>query len=119
MPVATTNDFMEALRKSGLLEPESLDSALASYPGSLDDANKLAEFLIDQKLITKFQAKSLANGRYRGLIIGPYKILDRLGAGGMGIVYLAEHMKLDRRVAIKVLPEDKTKDKLSLERFYR
>jgi serine/threonine protein kinase len=119
MPVATTTDFIETLRKSGLLDAQELDSALAAYPGSLDDTNKLIEHLIDNKTITKFQAKSLLAGRYRGLIIGPYKILDRIGAGGMGIVYLAQHMKLDRRVAIKVLPEDKTKDKLALERFYR
>src|SRR5688572_18257359 len=114
MPVATTTDFIDTLRKSGILDAQELDSTLASYPGSLDDTNKLIEHLIDSKIITKFQAKSLLAGRYRGLIIGPYKILDRIGAGGMGIVYLAQHMKLDRRVAIKVLPEDKTKDKLAL-----
>src|SRR3954454_9016598 len=107
MPVATTTDFIEAIRKSGLLEADELDGALASYPGSLDDTSKLAEHLVDKKVITKFQAKSLITGRSRGLIIGPYKILDRIGAGGMGIVYLAEHLKLHRRVAIKVLPEDK------------
>jgi len=119
MPVATANDFLEALRRSELLEPDALDTVLAAYPGSLDDPGKLAEYLIDRRVITKFQAKALLNGRYKGLIIGPYKILDKIGAGGMGIVYLAEHTKLHRRVAIKVLPEDKTKDKLALERFYR
>ena len=58
-------------------------------------------------------------GRFKGLMIGAYRVMDKIGAGGMGIVYLGEHEKLKRRVAIKILPEDKTKDKLALERFYR
>src|SRR5262245_63443363 len=39
----------------------------------------------------------------RGQNIGPYKVLDEIGAGGMGVVYLAEHVQMDRRVALKML----------------
>src|SRR5206468_6479150 len=45
-------------------------------------------------------------------------VLERLGAGGMGSVYLCEHTLMRRRVAVKVLPE-KSADSSSLERFYR
>ncbi len=41
-----------------------------------------------------------------GTKLGPYEILSPLGAGGMGEVYLANDSKLDRKVAIKVLPAD-------------
>lgn len=119
MPVATSNSFLESLRKSGLVEEAVLDAALSKYTGTTEEPIKIAEYLIQSKLITSFQAKSILAGRYKGLVIGAYRVLDKIGAGGMGIVYLAEHEKLQRRVAIKILPEDKTKDKLALERFYR
>jgi serine/threonine protein kinase len=118
MSVATSNEFLDSLRKSGLLEDAVIEKKLSSYTGA-EDPQKLAEYFIQQKVLTNFQARSLLAGRHKGLVIGPYRILDKIGQGGMGIVYLAEHEKLQRRVAIKILPEDKTKDKLALERFYR
>src|SRR6202040_208671 len=55
----------------------------------------------------------------RRFTIGKYKVLERLGSGGMGSVYLCEHMVMRRRVAVKVLPAAKAEDSSSLERFYR
>ena len=54
-----------------------------------------------------------------GTKLGPYEILSPLGAGGMGEVYLASDSKLDRNVAIKVLPETVTRDKERIARFER
>ena len=45
-----------------------------------------------------------------GTQLGPYEILSPLGAGGMGEVYRATDSKLDRQVALKVLPETMTRD---------
>ena len=52
-----------------------------------------------------------------GTSLGPYKIIEQLGAGGMGEVYLGEDTRLGRKVAIKVLPAEFASDPERLARF--
>ena len=51
--------------------------------------------------------------------LGQYELLSKLGEGGMGAVYKARHLKLDKIVALKVLPPERTKDKSAVARFAR
>ena len=54
-----------------------------------------------------------------GRVVGSYQLMSRLGAGGMGEVYLAHDMKLDRRVALKVLSPALAADRDRLRRFHQ
>src|SRR5689334_5860853 len=105
MPVvATIQDFLETARKSNQIDNARLDAFVASRDDLPAQPRKLAALLVRQGLITTFQAEQFLLGKYKGFHIGGYRVVERLGAGGAGTVYLAEHEMMRRRAAIKVLP---------------
>lgn len=54
-----------------------------------------------------------------GMTLGPYKVCEQIGRGGMAVVYRAEHSEIRQPVAVKVLPKDKASDPWMLSRFRR
>jgi serine/threonine protein kinase len=123
MPAPTSADeFLQLARKSGVLDERRLDAYLETYTATEAlpaEPARLAGILVRDGLLTHFQAEQFLLGKWRRFTIGKYKVLERLGAGGMGSVYLCEHKLMRRRVAVKVLPTAKADDPAALERFYR
>ena len=116
---ATANDFLELARKSGVLDDKQVAAHFPDQDDLPADPQACANALIKAGLLTPFQARQILAGKFRGFVLGAYKVLRPIGQGGMGTVYLGEHTGLKRQVALKVLPTEKAKDKLAIERFYR
>jgi len=122
MTKVTANKLLELLRRSGLVEEPRLSSFLekttaAHGEGVLEDQDRLTDLMIQAGLITRWQADKLLAGKHKGFRLGKYKLLGQIGKGGMSSVYLAEHEGLKRRVAIKVLPQNRVNDASYLDRF--
>jgi eukaryotic-like serine/threonine-protein kinase len=118
-PPRTGDAVLELVRRSELADDDVLKVFLQQsgpLPPSADDT---ATRLVTSGILTQFQARFILQGKHRGFRLGPYRILDQIGVGGMGQVYLAEHVHLHRRVAVKVLPLKLAGDKIWVERFYR
>jgi response regulator RpfG family c-di-GMP phosphodiesterase len=64
---------------------------------------QLLALLVQHGLLTDYQADRIEAGKTYGLVLGNYRVLDRLGAGAVGVVFKGEHVDMRRPVAVKVL----------------
>jgi serine/threonine protein kinase len=113
--------FLDQLIQHRLLDPSRVPAFLQQYRDRLDDLNDpavIGEALVQVGLLTEYQLSRILAGTTHGLVLGPYRVLDRLGGGSVGVVFLGEHIFLRRRVAIKVVPVDDGFPPAVLERFY-
>ncbi len=118
----TAASFLAGVKQSGLIDPDRLDALVTEiHQAGIDcnDSMAIASALVDRKALTEWQSDKLLQGRHKGFILGRYRLLSLLGAGEMSAVYLAEHILMERRCAIKVLPANKVQDTSYLGRFHR
>lgn len=118
----TANELLDLLRRSQLVEEDQLSKFLGTLAAAHghrlpDDPDLIASAAVETGLLTDWQSEKLLAGKHKGFILGKYKLLRHLGKGGMSQVYLAEHMLMKRKVAIKVLPANKVEDSTYLDRF--
>ncbi|MCI0704286.1 MAG: serine/threonine protein kinase [Planctomycetia bacterium] len=118
-PPQTGDAVLELVRKAELADDDVINGFLTRSGPIPPTASDTATQLVKAGILTPFQARLILQGRYKGFKLGPYKILNQIGAGGMGQVFLAEHTALRRRVALKVLPNRQALDRANVERFYR
>ncbi|MAG93559.1 MAG: hypothetical protein CMJ48_07400 [Planctomycetaceae bacterium] len=118
----TVESFVNVVRQSGLIEQDLLKRTLQEFREqgvATDDSREIADELVRREALTGWQAEKLLQGKHRGFFLGKYRLLRLLGKGGMSSVYLAEHVLMRRRCAIKVLPSKRVTDSSYLARFHR
>jgi serine/threonine-protein kinase len=98
--------FVWDLRRSNLIDRGQLDQIVGEFLSKNPRAEppQLAEFLIQQNILTDFQAERLLQGKTQGFVLGPFTLMDALGAGSMGTVYKAQNKTDNQWYAVKVLP---------------
>jgi serine/threonine protein kinase len=118
----SAESFLGVVKQSALIDTDLLKRTwkeLKDQGTRLDESRQIADEFVARNLLTRWQADKLLQGRHKGFFLGKYRLLSHLGSGGMSAVYLAEHVLMRRRVAIKVLPKARVNDSSYLERFHR
>ena len=112
--------FLRVLEQSNLLPVELVERVKrrVAEGKSTIDPRGVAKWLIDQQYLTLWQANKLLAGR-TAFFLGRYMLLDRIGQGGMGVVFKARHAVMDRVVALKVMSQSLVDKPHAVARFNR
>src|SRR5579885_96802 len=97
-------DFFDKLLALKLLDSAAAEAFLDPRADRLNEyttAERLGHALVHAGQLTDYQLDRVLSGMTHGLVLGNYRVLEGLGSGGMGVVYLAEHGLMKRRVAVK------------------
>ena len=117
----TADQFAKSLVSAGISSADEIKTFWSSLPAGTrpKDGETFARLLIEREKLTPFQAEEILSGSSTPLVLGDYILLGRIGAGGMGQVFKAQHRHMDRLVAIKLLPAALMKDEEAVKRFQR
>jgi eukaryotic-like serine/threonine-protein kinase len=103
MAIVSSGALIDALCQYQLLPAEQLRQVPHLAKGRCAEARGLAKLLGQRGWLTIYQINQLLAGRGKDLVMGPYRIVDRLGQGGLSQVFKARHMHYDWVVALKVI----------------
>ncbi len=105
----------------GVIPPDvwaDLSPADRDALAAIRDLGALADALVARRLLTPYQAGRVRGGSVNGLVLGNFRVLEKIGAGGMGVVFRAEHQSLRTPAAIKALFADGAKNRRGIDRFF-
>jgi eukaryotic-like serine/threonine-protein kinase len=116
--------FWQAALLSGLMDADALNACWNAIPAGKKEAQehidrRLARQAVQTSAVTLWQAQQLLAGRTSGYKVDRYVLLDLIGQGGMGRVYLARDTRLNRRVALKILSPERMSNPRAIARFQR
>lgn len=117
----TALNFLNQLVQWNLLSQSNKNDFLNCHADRIADYNsseRIGRALVAAGFLTNYQLERILSGAIHGLVLGNYRILERLGGGSVGVVFLAEHIFLKRKVALKTLPTDDGFPQSVLDRFY-
>jgi hypothetical protein len=113
--------FAQSLSDCSLMSHDEVRAFIDALPTDQQplDSEALGRELVRAAKLTRFQALNLCQGKGNNLVMGEYLVLDKIGAGGMGQVFKAQHRRMQRIVALKVLPPSSMKTPDAVKRFQR
>lgn len=119
--ISTVSELFAAILDSQLLTDEWLAPYRVWQSREPDSPKDILALMVSDRILTKHQANRILTSRSKNFFIaGKYKLLSHLGSGGMGHVYLCEHLLLHRLVAVKVLQKIQQNAATGvIERFFR
>src|ERR1700751_630741 len=100
MPAHSVAAFIELISRLGLLERPQLDELTHVLAEKYPDLQSLARELWQRAWFTRYQIEEVLQGRGQELILGQYILLEPIGEGGMGQVFKARQVRLNRLVAL-------------------
>ena len=116
----SSGSILQMLAASGLLNSDQMTIVRKRFSSTVGNAptdvsaREIMIWLLKQGLITPWHAEKLIQGRFRGFVLGDYKLLNRVARGGMSTIYAAQDKKSGEIHALKVLPISKTDNGSSL-----
>jgi serine/threonine protein kinase len=119
MAIDSVDSFLAVLRRAHLLASEQVDEIARELSPEYDDPLHLADYLIQIEWLTEYQCQCLFEGKWDGLSLGHYQLLDRLGEGGVSEVFQAWDSCKGRVVALKVLRRDLASQQEGVRQFQR
>ncbi|MCI0683014.1 MAG: serine/threonine protein kinase [Gemmataceae bacterium] len=116
MSITELHELVASLCSGGVLDESRLnDLDLDSFA----QPDSLSQALVARGLLTPYQASQIADGRAGDLVLGHYVILEKLGAGGMGLLFKARHRLMNRVVALKIIHPERLAGPAAQARFRR
>jgi formylglycine-generating enzyme required for sulfatase activity/tRNA A-37 threonylcarbamoyl transferase component Bud32 len=119
MSVPGPSDLLAFLQEHGFLTPSQAQELGGVRSPKFADARALVGALVAREWLTTYQANLLLHGRGTTLLLGQYRIVDRLGEGGMAQVFRAFHVGMGRVVALKIIASERLANPVAVARFDR